>query len=157
MWWNQARQEKKIDFPGFFLFFPPTWKFSSLGFFSFLLWHISKIEIVESVRDISDADLKISLFLPENILCKENIYQINDHFIKIDSFLSLFPFSSSDVKTWWSFFPPTKRKSCFFCFFFLPTHPKNPCRDPLTKEYTECRLSIQSFSYFENCFSRIRQ
>ncbi len=31
-------------------------------------------------------------------------------------------------------------RSVFFIIFFLPTHSKNPCRDPLTKEYTECRL-----------------
>ena len=35
-----------------------------------------------------------------------------------------------------------KKIRLFLLFFFLLTPPKIPCRDPLTKEYTECRLRI---------------
>ncbi len=83
-------------------------------------WKAKKVSVVPRLLDMTLLERPVPLL--------GRLRYVKRVFTK--SFISPFPFFFSDVKTWRTFFPLTKRKSCFF---FLPTHPKHPCQGPLTK------------------------
>ena len=47
---DEIKPDKKKRLFSFFIFFLPTWKIGSPGFFYFFLWYISNLKIIESVR-----------------------------------------------------------------------------------------------------------
>ncbi len=83
--------------------------------------------------------LKSRPFLPENILC-EYLPNKWPFLLKLTLFFLSFLFFLRRENMVDLFSPDKNKVMVLLLLFFLPTHPKNPCRDPLTKEYTKCRL-----------------
>ena len=144
---NCPRQEKKIGFSAFFLFFL---RHCSEAFLFYFLRHIARnfcwyslsettrkwwtIKVKKAPRRLN----KIETCVPNNCNKHINIYHNPNHCGTIYFLLFIDLFFSSDMQKLENVFPPTVLgKQLFILIFFPPTLQKTPCRDPSTIEYTE--------------------